>query len=80
MAGNVQNVTEFSFVGLSEDANIFDESSAAGKVYQNVLDTALRQPGARRVYTGVEIENPSILWLFLDWDTIEDHYNYPKTA
>ncbi|KAF4453679.1 hypothetical protein F53441_3688 [Fusarium austroafricanum] len=79
MASKVQNVTEFSFVGLNEGVNVFDESAAA-KTYQNVLDTALKQPGARRVYTGVEIENPSTLWLFLDWDTLEDHENYPKTS
>lgn len=78
MASKIQNVTEFSYVTLNEGVNVFDESAAA-KTYQNVLETALRQPGARRVYTGVEVENPSTLWLFLDWETLEDHENYPKT-
>ncbi|KAI1033148.1 hypothetical protein LB505_010583 [Fusarium chuoi] len=79
MASKIQNVTEFSYVTLNEGVNVFDESAAA-KTYQNVLETALKQPGARRVYTGVEVENPSTLWLFLDWETLEDHENYPKTA
>jgi hypothetical protein len=79
MASKIQNVTEFSYVTLNEGVNVFDESAAA-KTYQNVLETALKQPGARRVYTGVEVENPSTLWLFLDWESLEDHENYPKTA
>jgi hypothetical protein len=79
MASKIQNVTEFSYVTLNEGVNVFDDSTAA-KTYQNVLETALKQPGARRVYTGVEVENPSTLWLFLDWETLEDHENYPKTA
>ncbi|KAH6952961.1 hypothetical protein DER45DRAFT_617334 [Fusarium avenaceum] len=80
MASKLKNVTEFSYVVANEGVNIFDESSAAGKTYQNVIDTVLRQPGARRVYTGVEIEDPSKVWLFLDWESLEDHENYPKTA
>ncbi|KAF5025441.1 hypothetical protein F66182_2464 [Fusarium sp. NRRL 66182] len=80
MTPNVKNVTEFSYVALHDGANVFDESSDAGKTYQHVLDTALRQPGAQRVYTGLEIENPSNVWLFLDWDSLEDHQNYPKSA
>ncbi|KAM0347696.1 hypothetical protein ACHAPU_004711 [Fusarium lateritium] len=80
MSSKIQNVTEFSYLAVHEDVDVFDQSSAAGKTYQNVIDTVLRQPGARRVYTGVEIENPSTVWLFLDWETLEDHENYPKSA
>ncbi|KAF4975557.1 hypothetical protein FZEAL_7672 [Fusarium zealandicum] len=79
MSTNVSNVTEFSYVTLNEGARPFDESTEAGKVFANVLDTALRQPGARRAYTGVEIENPSTLWLFLDWESTEHHANYRKS-
>ncbi|KAF4996204.1 hypothetical protein FDECE_12546 [Fusarium decemcellulare] len=79
MAGNVTNVTEFSYVTLNDGVTCFDESTEAGKVYANVLATALKQPGARRVYTGLEIENPSTLWLFLDWESVEHHKNYRKT-
>jgi heme-degrading monooxygenase HmoA len=79
MASKVRNVTEFSYVTLKQGINVFDESAAA-KTYQNVIDTVLRQPGARRVYTSLEVEDPSKLWLFLDWDTLEDHENYPKSA
>ncbi|GKU06264.1 unnamed protein product [Fusarium langsethiae] len=79
MASKVRNVTEFSYVTLKQGINVFDESAAA-KTYQNVIDTVLRQPGARRVYTSLEVEDPSKMWLFLDWDTLEDHENYPKSA
>ncbi|KAL4732722.1 hypothetical protein ACLX1H_001741 [Fusarium chlamydosporum] len=79
MASKVQNVTEFAYVTLNEGVNMFDDSAAA-KTCQNVIETALKQPGARRVYTGTEVEDPSRLWLFLDWDTLEDHENYPKSA
>ncbi|KAM5350182.1 hypothetical protein ACJ41O_006687 [Fusarium nematophilum] len=76
---NVRNVTEFSYVTLNEGVNAFDESSDAGKALENALVTVLKQPGARRVYTGVEIENPSNLWLFLDWESVDHHANYRKS-
>ncbi|KAK7426537.1 hypothetical protein QQZ08_006996 [Neonectria magnoliae] len=79
MAVNVSNVTEFSYLTVNEGANAFDDSTEAGKALANALDTVLKQPGARRVYTGLEIENPANLWLFLDWDTIEHHLNYRKS-
>ncbi|CAG7558870.1 unnamed protein product [Fusarium equiseti] len=79
MSSQVKNVTEFAYVTVNEGVNFSDES-AAGKVYQNVIETVLRQPGARRVYHGFEVEDPSRLWLFLDWDTLDDHLNYPKSA
>ncbi|KAH7141517.1 hypothetical protein B0J13DRAFT_596402 [Dactylonectria estremocensis] len=79
MADNVKNVTEFSYVTLNEGADAFDESTDAGKVLANALDTVLRQPGAKRVYTGLEIENPSNLWLFLDWESVDHHLDYRKS-
>ncbi|CAF3478475.1 hypothetical protein FGSG_04575 [Fusarium graminearum PH-1] len=78
MASNPSNVTEFSYVTLKQGINVFDDSPEA-KTYQDIIDTVLRQPGARKVYTSLEIENPSRLWLFMDWDKLEDHKNYPKT-
>ncbi|KAM6520180.1 hypothetical protein FALCPG4_013733 [Fusarium falciforme] len=80
MATNVSNVTQFSHLTLNEGVNAFDESTDAAKAISKVLDSTLKQPGARRVYTGVEIENPSTLWLFIDWETLEHHNTYRKTA
>ncbi|KAH6975198.1 hypothetical protein BKA56DRAFT_618715 [Ilyonectria sp. MPI-CAGE-AT-0026] len=79
MATNVKNVTEFSYVTLNEGADAFDESSNAGKALANALDTVMKQPGAQRVYTGLEIEDPSRLWLFLDWESVDHHLDYRKS-
>lgn len=80
MATNVSNVTQFSHFTLNEGVNAFDESTDAAKAISKVLDSTLKQPGARRVYTGVEIENPSTLWVFIDWETLEHHNTYRKAA
>ncbi|KAF7558157.1 hypothetical protein G7Z17_g57 [Cylindrodendrum hubeiense] len=55
------------------------KSLDAGKALANAIDVVLKQPGAQRVYTGVEIENPSNVWLFLDWESVDHHLNYRKT-
>jgi len=42
------------------------------------FEAALTQPGAQRNYWSLEIENPLVMWGFMDWDTVEDHHNWSK--
>lgn len=79
MAVNAKNVTEFSYFTLTRDVDALDASTDTGKAIALAVDTALKQPGARRSYVGAEIENPLNFWLFLDWESIEHHMNYQKS-
>jgi len=64
-------VTEFARIGVKPGVDV-DEAVTKS------FDIALTQPGAQRTYWSLEIENPLIIWGFMDWDTIEDHINWTK--
>ena len=74
-----QTVTEFSYFATKPGLDLFDENQPEYQALVNAADTALSQPGAQRVYYGLEVENPSNVWLFLDWDRMEDHMNYRES-
>lgn len=57
--------TELATIPLVSGATIEDADSPAGKVWQSTLDTVSQQEGYQRSYWGREIENPSVLQLFV---------------
>lgn len=64
--------TELATLPLSSGATIEDANSPAGKVWQSTLDTVSTQEGFQRAYYGREVENPSVLQLFIgiSWDNV----------
>ena len=72
-------VTEIAYLPLKTGCNPSEANSPAASAWQNMLKTVLDQPGAQRAYWGLEVENPSMLRLFVDWDSIDDHLNFRKT-
>lgn len=71
-----KNATEIAVIGLVPGANIEDPNSSAGTVWQDTLTTVLDQDGAQRAYWGRQVENPSVLHLFVDWDSVEHHHKF----
>lgn len=69
-------VTEYSYFATKPGLDVFNPDTSEGQALLNAVDTALSQPGATRVYYGAEVENPENVWLFLDWESLEDHMNY----
>ncbi|KAL9637211.1 MAG: hypothetical protein Q9164_002338 [Protoblastenia rupestris] len=69
-------VTELATLPLQTGAEIENPNSPAGKVWTATLDTVSQQPGYQRAYYGRELENPSLLQLFVDWDTYEAHQDF----
>ena len=57
--------TELATIPLTSGATIEDADSPAGKVWRATLDTISQQDGFQKVYWGREVENPSILELFV---------------
>lgn len=57
--------TELATIPLASGAAIEDSNSPAGKVWQSTLDTVSQQDGYQRIYYGREVENPSVLQLFI---------------
>ena len=57
--------TELATIPLVSGATIEDPNSPAGKIWQSTLDTVSQQEGFQRSYWGREVENPSVLQLFV---------------
>ncbi|CAD6573718.1 MAG: hypothetical protein ASARMPREDX12_006216 [Alectoria sarmentosa] len=57
--------TELATIPLASGAAIEDADSPAGKVWQSTLDTVSQQDGFQRAYYGREVENQSVLQLFI---------------
>ena len=57
--------TEIATIPLTAGSKIEDPESPAGKVWQSTIDTVSSQPGYQRLYYGREVENPSVVQLFV---------------
>ena len=69
-------VTEIAYFPLKAGTNVKDVNSQAGQSWANIISTVLDQDGAQRGYFGMEVENPSMLRVFVDWDTVEQHRKF----
>jgi hypothetical protein len=69
-------VTEIAYLPLKTGNNPADANSPAGSIWQGTLSTVLDQDGAQRAYWSLEVENPSMLRLFVDWESIEHHKKF----
>lgn len=72
--------TEVCMLPLKAGADVSDPNSGAGSILQDTLNTVLNQDGAQRAYFGTAEENPTMLWLFIDWDSHEHHMTFTKTT
>ena len=68
--------TEIAYLPLKTGVNVKDANSQAGAIWQDTLNTVLGQSGAQRAYFGTQVEDPSLLMLFVDWDSLEDHQRF----
>ncbi|KAI5456723.1 hypothetical protein BGZ63DRAFT_87966 [Mariannaea sp. PMI_226] len=73
-------VTEFACYAIRPGFNVLDETTNEGQTIARIIDSVLNQPGAHRVYYGMEVEDPSHMWLFLDWDSRDDHDKYRESG
>jgi hypothetical protein len=72
-------VTEITRLPLKTGATPADANSPAGLIWQDTLSTILNQPGAQRAYWGLEVEKPSTLHLFVDWESIDHHKKFMES-
>lgn len=68
--------TELATIPIASGAAVEDPNSSAGKVWQSTLDTVSQQDGFQRLYWGREVENQSVIQLFIDWDSFDAHKNF----
>ena len=72
--------TEVATIPIKAGATIEDPHSSAGKIWVATLDTVSQQKGYQRAYYGRELEDPSLLQLFVDWDSYEAHQNFVNSS
>jgi hypothetical protein len=66
--------TEVVAVPLREGHYPDDPASGTGPKFDELFQTILSQDGAQRLYWAQQLETPSVLSLFIDWDSV-DHHN-----
>ena len=71
--------TEIAILPLKDGKIPDDANSQPGQALKETLNTLTEQKGFQRAYWGREVENPNVLRLFVDWDTIDDHLSFRKT-
>jgi heme-degrading monooxygenase HmoA len=70
--------TEIAILPLREGKRPDDANSVTGQALKDVLNTLTEQDGFQRAYWGIEVENPNVLRLFVDWDSVDAHINFTK--
>ena len=69
-------ITEITTFELETDANLTDTSSSTTKILRNFLAAELAFPGAHQAYYGQDVEKPEVVFVLVNWDSIEDHEKF----
>lgn len=73
-------ITEIGLMGVKPNLDIMDESTPEGQVLARTYKAIAVAPGGpSQVYYGLEVEDPSKIWAFFDWESIEEHENFAKS-
>ncbi|KAJ3032294.1 hypothetical protein HK097_005307, partial [Rhizophlyctis rosea] len=73
-------ITEFGCSNIKPGTDPLDETTHEGKVLAEAWKSVTQHSnGPYRGYYGVEVEDPSKLWCFFDFESVQDHENFAKT-
>ncbi|RAH51115.1 uncharacterized protein BO95DRAFT_510213 [Aspergillus brunneoviolaceus CBS 621.78] len=73
-------VTEIGVMGVKPCLDVMNDDTPEGRILSKLYNYVVAAPGGPlRVYWGLEAEDPSYLWAFFDWDSLEAHHNFAKT-
>ncbi|KAJ3543655.1 hypothetical protein NM208_g3459 [Fusarium decemcellulare] len=72
-------VTEVGCMGVKPGLNIIDPSTEEGQILTGAWKTVTSKPGGpQRVYWGLEAADPSKVWAFFDFDSVEQHRQFAE--
>lgn len=69
-------VTEFGFFAAKPGVDVWDKNTVHSRAIDDAVSFGLSQPGAQIAFLGQELDNEKNVWLFLDWNTVDDHVAY----
>ena len=70
--------TEIAVLPLKKGSSPKDLDSPPGQALKDSLEALGQVEGFQRCYWGIEVENPNVLDLFIDWDSIESHKKFQE--
>ncbi|PYI24362.1 hypothetical protein BO99DRAFT_398426 [Aspergillus violaceofuscus CBS 115571] len=74
------SVTEIGCMRVKPSLDVMNEDNPEGQILSKLYNYVVVAPGGPlRVSWGVEVEDPSYLWAFFDWDSLEAHENFART-
>ncbi|KAL9603856.1 MAG: hypothetical protein Q9219_000965 [cf. Caloplaca sp. 3 TL-2023] len=71
-----RSVTEIVKLPLPSGVDIDNASSPTAKVISDTLNTLVQQEGYQRAFKGLQVEDPSILHIYVDWDSLDAHQKF----
>ncbi|KUI70035.1 hypothetical protein VM1G_05291 [Cytospora mali] len=72
-------VTEVGCMTVKPGVDVMDENAPGGKILVTAWKQATSQPtGPYRIYWGLEVENPTNIWSFFDFASVEEHEKFAK--
>ncbi|KAM0185761.1 hypothetical protein ACHAPI_012041 [Fusarium lateritium] len=72
-------VTEVGCMIVKPDLDVMNDSTPEGQILTGAWNTVLSKPGGpQRVYWGSELEDPSRLWAFFDFESVEQHRQFAQ--
>lgn len=71
---------EIGCMGVKPGIDITNETTKEGQVLPKAWDAVLAAPGGPNwISWGQETEDPSRVWAFFDWSSIEDHERFARS-
>lgn len=72
-------ITEIGCQVVKAGVDIMDETTHEGKILMKTWKTATSEKtGPYRIYWGMEVENPTNLWCFFDFESLAHHQKFLK--
>ncbi|KAF1938611.1 hypothetical protein EJ02DRAFT_19105 [Clathrospora elynae] len=70
-------VTEIAYLPLKAGLDL--ESGDAKSAWEDAIGTIVKQPGFKAFFWGKQIENPDIVQIVVDWESIDAHQTFIKS-
>jgi len=68
--------TEIAYFKLKDPKETLEGSGEAATTAQEIFDTIIAIDGVQRIYWGKAVEDPSIVRVFIEWESIEHHTKF----
>jgi hypothetical protein len=73
-------IVEVGMMGVQAGKTPMDPATADGKILRQAWESVIRaSEGPKRVLWGTEFSDPSRIWGFFDWESIEQHEAFARS-